>query len=104
MRRVIKIFTFYNLANVILGFAFELLRAYSGAKVFNFVMDVLFFLISAFSYLSPIALIFSVFAVIYCMIAIFRANKKYDAYMILFVNMINLIGLGYFMLIALSEV
>lgn len=100
-RTVMHVYTLFNLANVIIAFAFELLRPYFMANGFMTVMgNTMFYLISAYSYLAIPGFLFSVGGVIYYFIGCLKWTDRSSAYLFLMISMINVVSIGYFVMLA----
>lgn len=101
IRAFMHIYTIFNFANVILAFAFEFLRPFYEANMFmTAVGNVLFYLISAYSYLAIPGFFFSLAGVIYYFRGCLKWEDRSVAYLFLMFAMINVIGIGYFVMLA----
>ena len=100
-RTVMNVYTIFNLANVIAAFSFELLRPYFGANGFMLVLgNILFYLVSAYSYLAIPGFLFSLAGVIYYFRGCLKWKDRSSAYLFLMIAMINVVGVGYFIMLA----
>lgn len=101
-RTIMNFLTVYNLINVAIAFAFELLSPYyslGGAMVT--IANVLFFFISAYSYIAIFGLLASFVGMIYYFIGCLRWQDKSIAYIFLLFSLINIVSIGYFSIMSL---
>lgn len=102
IRTIMNFLAIYNFANVVLAFAFDLLRPYfASGEAMIFIANILFFLISAFSCIAAIGFVVSIVGVIYYVVGCFRWQDRGSAYLYFIISMVNVMGIGYFAIISL---
>lgn len=103
--KFLKIFSVYNIVNVIIAYAYEFVKIPGQVNRYAYLLaKILGLFINVFSYVSIPALLVSIFAVIYFFIKSIKAEFKSEAYTYLFINMVNVMSLSYFMILAISQI
>ena len=104
MNKFLKIFTVYNLINVIIAFCYEFAKipAHTNRYAYLFA-SILGMFINVFSYVAIVAVLVSMFAVVYYLIKSIRSESRSEAYVYLFLNMINVMSISYFIILAIAQ-
>ncbi len=104
LNKFLRVFSVYNFINVLIAYAYELVKIPGQVNRYaNIAAKILALFINVFSYVSVPALVVSAFGVIYYFIKSIKARFKSDAYIYLFMNMVNVMSLSYFMILLISQ-
>lgn len=103
VRTAMNIYTIFNLINIVIALVFEMLRPYYTInKAITAVGNAMFYLISAYSYIAVPGLLFSIAGTVYYFIGCLKWEDRSSAYLFLLFSMINVISIGFFMLLAMA--
>ncbi|MBQ7900720.1 MAG: hypothetical protein IJ365_01990 [Clostridia bacterium] len=104
MNKFLKVFSVYNLINVVIAYAYEFIKILAQTNSFAYLIaSILGIFINVFSYVSLISLVVSIIAVIYYFIRSLRTEQKSESYVYMFINMINVMSIAYFVALTLAQ-